>query len=451
MSVRRSIRRWLSAGALVAVLSAFVVAPAGIGPADAADGPFVPGSGAASSSVTKVRLFYAGYSIQVALGLSATTYENSQSRALGGAYDLSAVLGLVKQTVAELSPVSADSNSGDASIDRDLGAGPVLGRISLRATTVPAATAEVRLADVDLPGLVRVEGGHSRSSSAIVDGRTRRAEATVTVGTVSLLGGLVVLDGLHWDAVHQTGATSEADGTFALDRLLVAGAPIATDLHDLGPVLDAINAALGPVGLMLTAPTVEHRDNGAVEITGLRVGLLNSPLGADVLAPLIAGVRPLLVPVYEALTGADTTLGLAALVADLGLGVADGSGGLELSIGGATARTDATVYADPLSGQLPGSTGSGGGLASGGSATTDGLAAPAVAGSPGADAEVVRTSSQGPTRCVLAASPRRQGSCRGSNAPGAIAVVAVVAAAVGAHELRMRRRDVTAVPSGGPA
>lgn len=446
-------RRGVAALVLVAVLSALAVAPGSAGPAAAGE-PFVLGTGAASGQVVKARLFYAGFSLQVALGLAATTYENAQSRALGAGYDLSSVLGLVDVDVPELSPVSIDSNAGDAAERRDLGAGPALGSIALRATTVPASSAEVRLADVDLPGLVRVQGGHARSTSSVVGGGTRRAEATVTLGSVSLLDGLIVLDGLRWDVVHETGAAARSDGTFTVGRLLVAGFPLATDLHDLDPVLDLLNAALAPVGLVLTGPELLPRDNGSVGLSPLRIGLVSSPLGAEVLGPIVAGVRPLLVPVYEALTDVNGTLGLTSLVADLGLGVADGSGGIELAIGGATALTDDTVFADPLDGGAP-APGPPAEVAAGpGPSGPVAVAVPGTSSAPGLGSQVVRTATAGPARCVLEASPRRQGRCRGSNVAGAVAIVALVAVAIGTHDLRVRRRLVAgpgAVPTSGAA
>jgi hypothetical protein len=441
--VRGGVRRGLASLLLVVGLGALAVAPASVGTADAAAEPFVLGSGAASAQVTKTRLFYAGYSLQIALGLAATTYENAQSRSLGAAYDLSSALGLVKVTVPELMPVSIDSNRGDAAADKDLGAGPLLGHIQLSAKKVPAGRAEVHLADVDLPGVLRVEGGHARSTSAVVDGKARRAEASVDVASVSLLGGVVVLEGLHWQAIQESGASQRSDATFTLGRLLVAGAPIATDLHDLKPVLDAINAALAPLGLVLGGPEAVARDNGAVEITPLRVGILNSPVGAQALGPIVAGIRPLLLPVYDALVSVDDTLGLAALIADLGLGVVDGSGGIEIAVGGATARTDDTVFADPLSGLLPAPTTPR--PPSTGSPSLGDVAAPSAPAAGGdVGSQILPTSSEGPAHCVLAASPRRQGSCRGTNPAGAIAVVAIVAAAIGTHEVRLRRKRAAA-------
>jgi hypothetical protein len=441
---RRLGRRPLVVVAAV-VLAALVIGPASIGPVRAEDAPFVPGSGASSATVTKARLFYAGYTLQVPLGLSATTYENRQSRALGGAYDLTAVTGLAGVEAPEqVSPISVDSNAGDDTKTADAGPGAVLGHIALEARTVPASRAEVRLADVDLTGLVRIEGGHSHATAAVVDGNERRAAASVSVGAVSLAGGLIVLEGLQWEAVQRSGAAEQAEASFTLARVLVGGVPIATDVRDVVPVLAAINALLAPTGLVLEAPEVIHRDNGAVDITALRVGLINSPLGAEVLAPIIAGIRPLLLPAFEALAGIDGSLGLTALVADLGLGVADGSGGIEVAIGGATARTDDAVFADPLGGVVPAApelapAAPGPGPVVGGPRA---VAAPVVGlpGTPGAT-ELLPTSPAGPARCVLVASPRRQGSCRGSNVAGAVGVVALAVAGLGVYEALARRRD----------
>ncbi len=439
--------RWQLAALAVGLLSAtLLVLPSSVGPLDAEDAPFVNGSGAASATVTKARLFYAGFSLQVPLGLSATTYENRQSRALGAAYDATAVTGLVDGAdQPQLSPISIDSNSGDAAKVTDLGAGALVGHIALSARGIPSAHSEVRLADVDLPGLLRVEGGHSTAVTEVVDGKTRVAEATVTVASISLAGGLVVLDGLRWKAIQRTGAAEQADASFSLGALIVGGAPLATDLHDLVPVLAAVNEVLAPVGLIVGAPEVLHRGNGAVDATPISVGLINSPLGADVLGPLVAGVRPLLIPVFDALINTNSTLGLAGLLGDLGLGVADGSGGIELSIGGATARTDDAVFADPLAGGEPGLLQPDPGSPS----TPSGFAAPAapVAGAAGSR-QILPAGSGGPARCVLVASPRRQGDCRGTNVTGAFGVVALVAAGMGAWEAAVRRRRTRAIARG---
>lgn len=439
------VRRGVAALVLVAALGALLAGPSGMRSADAADEPFNPGSGAASGTVAKVKVFYAGFSLQVATGLAATTYENTQSRALGAGYDLSSALSLVDASQPTLSPVSLDSNAGDAEKRQDLGAGPVLGSIALTAKRVPASTSDVRLADVDLPGLLRVEGGRVRSSSAVVDGSVRRARAEVTVGSISLLGGLVFLDGLRWEALQDSGAKDRNEGAFTLAAVSIAGVPIAVDLEDATALLDVLDVVLAPLGLVLELPQVIERDNGALDVTGLRIGIINSPLGAQAVGPVVAGIRPLLLPVFEALSAANSTLGLASLVADLGLGVADGSGGIEVSVGGVTARTDDSTFVDPLTGVspvTPPSTGTP--SAAPAPPALGGLPTPAAPTTPGIEPPIVNTSSEGPARCVLVASPRRQGSCRGTNLPAAIAVVAIVAAGVGAYDVRLRRRGAAA-------
>jgi len=408
-------------------------------PARAQTTAFVLGSGSASAVVTKTKIFYAGYSLQVPIGLSATSYENKQSRALGGAYDVSAVVGLVAEKPEQVSPISIDSNKGDAAKTVDVGAGPILGRIALTARAVPSSRSDVRLADVNAAGVLRVEGGRSWSTTAVVDGKERRAQSSVSVAAVTLAGGLVELEGLRWDAIHRGGAAKQADATFSLGRLRVGGVTVARDIHDLDPVLAAVNTLLAPTGLVVEGPQVVHRATGAIDVTPMRIGVINSPLGAEHVGPIIAQLRPQLLPVFEALTNADTTLGLAALVADLGLGVADGSGGIEFSIGGATALTDDKVFANPFDGLNVAPPA----LAPGDVATPPTLAAlprlpESIPGSAGGTKQLA--SSKGVIRCVLAGGAKRNGDCRGSNVPGAIAIVGLVVAAMLTYETYLRRR-----------
>lgn len=453
MSIERSAAPWrlrpAAALAVVLAMVALLVAPSGMHRAGADDVPFVLGTGQASTQVAKVRLFYAGYALTVPLGISATSYENHQSRSLGSAFDASAALGLIDQKVPELSATSVDSNAGDATKDVNLGAGPVLGHIVLTAKEQPSATSEVHLADIDLPGVLRVEGGHSTSRSEVVDGDVRVAHASLDVGAISLLGGLITMDDLHWETVQRTGAKEQDDGTFTVGRLDLAGIPIASDIEDIQPILDVLNGALAPIGFVIEGPEVRHLESGAVEVTPMRIAIANSPLGAQVLAPTIAGLRPLLLPVFDALADVNGTLGLTALVADLGLGVLDGSGGLEISLGGATSITDDKVYEDPLGGvtpELPTLTPS--------TPTTPGtigtLPAPAAApvATPGSE-RLIPAVADGPAECVLVASPRRQGGCRGSNVAGAVGIVALVAAGIGAYEVVVRRRKLHETVAGG--
>lgn len=444
--MREASRRRRALGAAVLLAFALVAEPSAalVTQSAPAASELVPGSAAASATVARARLFYAGYTLPVGLGVSAASYTNQQSRALGAAYELSAVTGLVGATVPEVAPIAIDSNEGDDARTADLGAGPVLGHVALTATGTPASTSEVRLADVDLPALVRVEGGHSTSSTSLDPGRQRRARASTEVARVTIAGGVVVLEGLRWEAVQRTGDDPTAVATFTLGRLLLAGVPVPLDPGDLASSLDPVNDALAPIGLFLRLPTL-LRTEGAVEMGPLRVGLASSPLGADVVAPIVGGIRPFLLPVFEALTDVDTTLGLAALVADLGLGVADGSGGVEVSVGGATAGTEATTFTSPLGG-----TGTAPPAVApiGGSVVAPVFPAPAGSVSAPAASRPSVEVTEGPVRCVLEAGPRRQGTCRGSNVAGAVGISAVALAAVAWAEVRSRRRHRVASAAG---
>jgi hypothetical protein len=312
---------------------------------------------------------------------------------------------------------------------------------------LPYSRSDVRLADVDVPGVVRVEGGRSWSTTAVADGKQRIGQSSVSVGSVTIGGGLVELDGLRWDSIHRTGAAKQADATFSLAALRVSGITIARDIHDLAPVLSAVNTVLKTTGLVMDGPQVIHRANGAIDVTAIRVGVINSPLGAQYVAPIIAKLRPQLLPVFDALVNANSTLGLSALVADLGLGVADGSGGIEFSVGGASARTDDTVFANPLDvlGSAPLTVAPG-----------DVVTPPTLAALPRVPVETPGTlgsskklaSSNGFAKCVLAGGAKRNGSCRGANVPGAIAIVGLVVAALATYESYARRRNNARVEAG---
>ena len=431
------------------------MAPSSAGPLQAEAAPFVTGSGAASATVTKARLFYAGFSLQVPLGLSATTYENKQSRALGGAYDLTSATGLVDGVdQPQLAPISIDSNEGDATKTADVGAGAVLGRIALSARAVPSVPGR------GAPGRRRpararphrgrsLEGQHRGASTATSAGRWPRSPSARCRSPE----GSSCSTGCGGRRSSGRAPPTQADAVFTLASVSIGGVPIASDLHDLVPVFDADQRrARAHRAWCSEAPEVLHRDNGAVDMTALRIGLINSPLGAQVLGPLLAGVRPLLLPAFDALTDVDPTLGLAALVADLGLGVADGSGGIELSFGGATARTDDAEFADPLAVGEPAPT----------PAATPGTAGVAAEPRrvPGARPPLGCRPRRGrPASCpprrparpgaCSSASPRRQGDCRGTNVPGAVAVVAIVVAGMAAWEAAARRRRAQAAAVGG--
>ncbi|MEY2398967.1 MAG: hypothetical protein QOJ00_2141 [Actinomycetota bacterium] len=428
-------RVFIAAALLIGARATVVEAPA---KAAEPTPTFAFGSGAASASVARARLFYGGLSLPLGVGTTSASYTNQQSRALGIALDLGAYLGLAGDVPPQFAPSAIDSNSGDKEAHGNLDAGEAVARVNLRATRVPASSSEVHMTDLDLPALVRVEGAHAVSTTEVRQSRQRRASAAVDVARVSIADGLVVLNDLHWDAVQTTGFEPVATAAFTIGSASIAGLPIPLNAADANTGLDPINAALLPVGLRIEAPKINHSSAGGISMAPLRVALANSPLGAKVLGPIIASARPLLAPAFDALTNANSSLGLVGLVADIVLGVADGSGGVELAIGGATATTSALGYVAPTtpapaveSVVLPNAT-------------------PApfpLASLPQALAPLKQSVITGPNvastrslRCALEAAPRRHGGCRDGKLAVAIIVSGLAILAVGAAEIGVRRR-----------
>jgi hypothetical protein len=431
----RSFRRVAVSVAAIAVVASFVV---GVTPARAAESDaFVFGSGSASASVAHAKLFYGGLTLPVGVGTTSASYQNHQSRALGIALDVGSIVGLAGDVPKQLQPTIVDSNSGDKEAHGNLDAGQSVARANLKATSVPASSSEVRMADLDLPALVRVEGAHTRSKAEVKGGRQRVAAATSEVARMTI-GGVVTLENLQWQVTETSGFEPASNATFSVGRVLIGGVPTVLPGADLNGALAPINAALKPVGLRIEAPKLNKTKDG-VSIGPVRVALANSPLGKQVLGPIIASARPLLAPAFDALTNANKSLGLIGLVADIALGVADGSGGVEVGVGGAAASTSAVGFVPPKttpsqveSVSLPNTSLSGAAPLAGLGTAFDPIPDTVL------DAPKVATTSS--SACVLEAAPRRKGDCRSGNVAAALLISGVAVAGLAAAEFGVRRR-----------
>lgn len=438
--LRARARYGVLATALLATSVGVVATPAQAADTTTTTAPFVFGSGAASATVARARLFYGGLSLPAGVGTSSASYTNQSARALGIAMDLGAYVGLAGDVPKQFQPATVDSNNGDKKAKGNLEAGEAIARVDLEATRTPSSSADVHMADIDLPALVRVEGAHTNSAVGVVDKKQRRAMAIADVARVEIANGLVVLEGLHWEAIQRTGFEAISDATFDVAGLRIAGLKVPIKGGDLNNVLNNINNALVPVGLRVVAPTKTISAEGAVGMSPLRVELANSPLGKQLLGPIIASARPLIAPAMDALLKANKTLGLVGLVADIVLGVADGSGGVEVGIGGTTATTSSTGFVakpgvNTVGPLTPSDTTFNGTPATNVSPET-------IARETGG--ELIETpaqaASRGPLRCVLEAGPRRKGDCRDSNVATAVVITAVAVIGLVAAEFASRRR-----------
>jgi hypothetical protein len=442
-----------------------------------ADGPSTaPGSAFASSVVLAANPEYGGLSLVVRGGQSTASYTGTQAIADAQAVNLGYVGGLLNgppnacygsaggpSATASFNALQAASDSGAASKSADGGVESVAVNPSpeqASATTAPSPIA--------IPGLLDVTA-HAVSHVSYVSGKDQEADAATTM-TVSLLGGLVTLNGLSWAANQETGATSAASGTFSMTSLTVAGksTAIATPA-ELASALAVANKVLVTFGLTLTQP-VESTDpvTGTVTIGPLRLQVEGTAITNTVLGALNPTETTVEEQIGKVLATGDEAcikviesyVGDAELVAGIVEGILAGGGFIDLELGGASADTeDAPNFVNPLdvlggnssgnaSGQLPSAYG---GLATGANGLFDAGggdigASPATSGgattSTSAPAQSSAPATQSATlvRCVTSSPSGRPGCWSGAATVGAAALLVVGGVLFVADVTRSRRR-----------
>jgi hypothetical protein len=198
-----------------------------------------------------------------------------------------------------------------------------------------------------------VSGLQSHSYSRLVKGTARIAEADAQIGSVQLLGGKVQLSGLKWTARERTGSSAGSHGRFSIQAARLAGHKLPVTAASIDSSIHAINKALKPTGLHLSMPS-RSRQNGKLSVSPLSLGIDDSKLGNDTINPVVTAIQPVANQLTDLLIGINCKLGSFLTLADLALSAVDGTGGLDVEFGGATAATNDTSYSDPFGHPNPG-------------------------------------------------------------------------------------------------
>ncbi|HYT39229.1 MAG TPA: hypothetical protein VEN99_06955, partial [Acidimicrobiia bacterium] len=262
------------------------------------------GSGDAVANVGRVVARASGLPLATTYGGALAHYQGTTARGEAAALDLG-VLGVLLTTPmgcgrAPLSPdqlpkrTVADSHAGAASASKDVaGAGP-LGAGREEASARPGAKAEAVYTSAALGLGELMASGEGRSSGAaeLVDGKERRATASVRFGTVDIAGGLVSLRGVRWAAEQRTGPGGlvlGSGGTFGIDTVVVAGLPLPTDTPlKLAAAFGAANQVIAPFGLRLEAPEVTKTPGDReVRVTPLTLAVGDGTAARPLLGPLM--------------------------------------------------------------------------------------------------------------------------------------------------------------------
>ncbi|HVT22911.1 MAG TPA: hypothetical protein VHE57_16150, partial [Mycobacteriales bacterium] len=361
---------WLAViAALVAAAGpaeAAVAARSDTGPAApaASSDAFVPGNAVATSQAFQLDPRDAGLAATITLGRSVAQYRNSLAQASAQAIDLGVIGSTLTvqcgPTPAPLKPdqvpkpITAESNAGAVEDTENLGgaanqfATAVGGKSHVKATPSPNedALASFDGGTIEVPGVVAVRGLSSGARAHLYEGHARLAESTADVARVDL--GPIHLGGLHWETSVRTGSKPASSSTFTISTVDIGGTKLPTASTDaLDSAFKAINNALAPTGLHVLLPEVSH-DNGQLAMTPLAIGVTHSALGKMVLVPILNLVHTIFDPAANAINKALCTFGSVYSAANLMIAALDGIGQFNINLGGTTAKTDDTTYANPF-------------------------------------------------------------------------------------------------------
>ncbi|HWD51918.1 MAG TPA: hypothetical protein VG412_05940 [Acidimicrobiales bacterium] len=319
---------------------------------------FYPGTSTATASALALVPSTGGLGYTVTLSTSNAEYEQALAKATSQTLNLG-VIGTILTTSScnmppavtssELpQPVALENNAAPPSKTLTVagtfnGSGAGAGVEQASVTPTPSATSTTKGGDFNVAGTLDMSGLDTNAVAQVVSGNTRDVSSSADVGQISLLGGLVVLKGLHWEASQQSGAAATSAASFSMGSVVVAGVALPTPSPtQLATVIGIVNTALSPTGFHITMPVVtqianSHDGNGATtKISPLSIGIDNSALGAAVIGSQLTSVQPFRTALDAAIIAANCQLGNDGLpIADIALGVPAGGGGLDVNLGGA--------------------------------------------------------------------------------------------------------------------
>lgn len=287
------------------------------------------------------------------------------------------------------SPISADSE-GTTAVERDPFAAatgqaqPAPGSASVGSAAHESATAArnplgatgtVVGPALNLPGVFEISAGRSSAAST-----AKGALSEVTLDSINLGGGQVVLSGLRWAANQSTSAA--ATSGFSLRGITLAGQALPVDTPaEFAASIAQANTALAPLGLNLDAPT-NVADAGGGTVAPLVLQFRNPEALVEPSRQVSSALSPVVTELVNAAIAANPDAAAAQIVANAVVGATGGRSGARIELGGASARSSLVALDDLLNtvGDLidtnPAPTGAGGG---GADTPIDNVAAPAPA------------------------------------------------------------------------
>lgn len=361
----------LIAGGVVGLAGGPFAASAGAqtDPAAGGDPEFIRGEAFATADSFTMALTSGGAEIGFSRGTAIARYQDASGQAEARALDL----GVLSTLYGELSrcddrpalfpddslpPITAvDSGSeaagapGAVSVQMPRLRGgltdEVVGTQDATASDQPSSWAETTSNPIDL-GVLKAVGARTTVATDLhMSGPsrgTRHAHAVSTIDQVIVLGGLMVLDDVRWEAEARSGATESTDGRFTVGRATVLGFDRTSHVNgDLAALSSFLEGLFGGFGVHFDVPRVEVVD-GAVSVTPLAFRIVEAPFGKELVGPLLSWLQPQREALFADLVATDCTNASLVQTLDVVLQFLSGSGQVEISVGGVEASTDDTYY-----------------------------------------------------------------------------------------------------------
>ena len=353
---RRTVR--VGIAAVTATLLTFAItSPGGAAPVQESGGAgFGNGTGNAIALVYKVNPIFGNLSFGITVGESVAGHQNTAATGQSQSIDL----GVIGVTLAaagckgadptlaadkQPQPVIVQSSDPGAANGKSAKEANIISQFA-SATPQPLAKAITEIGPVGEQNGLFLSGGKATATSGIPSAGVRQATATTDISKVSLLGGLVTLNGLHWEAVQETGGRTTDKGTFTLGSINILGQTLAPDPNSLTQ-LDNAQQFLNSIGITISRPQARVA-SGVVFVDPLRIGIVPSKLRDSVIATLLGQLQDARESLVEAIqsiscNGSTNILGnngsTLVTVLDLALGSISGAGSLTVELGGVQATT----------------------------------------------------------------------------------------------------------------
>lgn len=370
-----------------ALLCAGAMSLAGAPSAGADNGPT---QGSASAQSLQVTPHEGSLAVGAVFGEALAGNTGGFAKAQSEGLDLGAVGAAIKgyncgkepsQQQQDLVPSPLITATGDPGADKGVTQGPSQSNYGANefvlANDAPYGEADTTYVGpvADPSNAIQISGMVSKAWSGVVNG-VSEAGATSDIASVSLGGGAVVLQGLHWETTYPVNGNAQPTGSFTIGKVLLAGTALPNPA-DLSAVTTAVNQALGTLGLEIELPAVSQ-EQGIEFVDPLQIAVVPNSTRDGIVDPVVTQLQP---TYYQLANGLENGFGsdqpplnslgqaeatspgqqiAAALcqsdtpitVADITIASLDGGGFFNVALGGVNS-SDAPLAANPFDlGQL---------------------------------------------------------------------------------------------------